>query len=135
MHHYSDLFTVTKMLQYNKVEDDGMSIFGERLRQVRASRGITQEELADRADIARTMVGRYETTEQLPAIDTLVRIADALDTSTDCLLGRTPIVDADIDKTDNKPKNPLNKMPKSYAELSELIRHIIQEEMQRNITH
>ena len=112
-----------------------MSIFGERLRQVRASRGITQEELADRADIARTMVGRYETTEQLPAIDTLVRIADALDTSTDCLLGRTPIVDADIDKTDNKPKNPLNKMPKSYAELSELIRHIIQEEMQRNITH
>ena len=113
-----------------------MSVFGEKLRQVRISRGITQEELADRADIARTMVGRYETTEQLPALDTLVRIADALDTTTDCLLGRTPLPDMDKNKKDNESSSdPTNKMPKSYTELAELIRHIIQEEMQRNVTH
>ncbi len=35
----------------------------------------------------RIMVRRYETTDQLPALDTLVRLADALGTSTDYLPG------------------------------------------------
>ena len=55
-----------------------MGVFGKRLREVRVYRGITQEQMAEMADITRNMVGRYETTDQLPSLDTLVRIADAL---------------------------------------------------------
>ena len=55
-----------------------MGQFSERIRQVRTMRGITQEQLAEMADISRVMIGRYETTDQLPALDTLIRIADAL---------------------------------------------------------
>ena len=71
-----------------------MGAFGNRLREVRLMREITQEQLADKADISRVMIGRYETTDQLPALDTLVRIADALGVSTDYLLGRTEAMDA-----------------------------------------
>ena len=70
-----------------------MSTFRERLRMARRVRDITQEQLAEMAEISRAMVGRYESSDQLPALDTLVRIADALGVSTDYLLGRTDTIE------------------------------------------
>lgn len=102
-----------------------MGVFAERLRQVRVSRNITQEQLAEMADIARTMVGRYETTDQLPALDTLVRIADALGTSTDYLLGRTDAFDAPFVSNYVTPPKPPRRMPRSAAELENFIRDIV----------
>ena len=54
------------------------------------------------ADISRVMVGRYETADQPPALDTLVRIADALGVSTDYLLGMT--------ETKNHPNTELHEL-------------------------
>ena len=111
-----------------------MGIFGERLREVRQIRDITQEQLAEMADISRVMVGRYETTDQLPALDTLVRIADALGISTDYLLGRTDAMDAPFTGNYVAPPEPsrdAQKLPKNVAELKMLIREIL-EEMPQN---
>ena len=104
-----------------------MGVFAERLRQARMMRNITQEQLAEMADIARTMVGRYETTDQLPALDTLVRIADALGTSTDYLLGRTEGMDAPFVPNYVAPPMPPRRMPRSAAELESFIREITTE--------
>lgn len=107
-----------------------MGVFGERLREVRVLRGVTQEELAEMADIARTMIGRYETTDQLPALDTLVRIADALGTSTDYLLGRTDAMDAAFAGEYTAPPKPprsAQKLPRNAMELETMIRGIVLE--------
>ena len=85
-----------------------MSVIGEQIKKIRTEKGITQEQLAEMADISRVMIGRYETTDQLPALDTLIRIADALGVSTDYLLGRTPVQNPEqmvfgVDLAENKP--------------------------------
>ena len=112
-----------------------MGVFGERLREVRVLRQVTQEELAEMADIARTMIGRYETTDQLPALDTLVRIADALGVSTDYLLGRTEAMDAAFTGEyvePPKPPRPAGKLPKTAAELETFVREIVEEVLKEN---
>ena len=104
-----------------------MDGFGKRLREMRQLRDITQEQLAEMADISRVMVGRYETTDQLPALDTLIRIADALGASTDYLLGRTDALDAQYSPNFVAPPSPPRRMPRSAAELEAFIREILSE--------
>lgn len=65
-----------------------MNDFYKRLRDARKVNGLTQEELAEKADISRVMVSRYETGTVMPTVDVLVNLADALNVSTDYLLGR-----------------------------------------------
>ena len=104
-----------------------MGTFGENLRKLREMRNITQEQLAEKADIARTMIGRYETTDQLPSLDTLVRVADALGTSIDYLLGRTDSPDGQYSSNFFQSSSSSHHMPRTEAELEALIRKIISE--------
>ena len=41
--------------------------------------GISQEELADRASLHRTAIGLLETGERVPRVDTLMKLAGALE--------------------------------------------------------
>ena len=112
-----------------------MGQFSERIRAVRMMRGITQEQLAEMADISRVMIGRYETTDQLPALDTLIRIADALGVSTDYLLGRTEAMEAPFTgQYVEPPKSPRSarKLPRTAAELEAFVREIISEVIKEN---
>jgi transcriptional regulator with XRE-family HTH domain len=52
--------------------------FGENLRQVRRREGLSQEQLAARASLHRTEVGRLESGERVCRIDTLIRLAGAM---------------------------------------------------------
>ena len=61
-------------------------MFGERLSFLRKERGLTQAQLAEKADIAREMVSRYERNAQDPDFSTVVRIAKALEVSVNSLL-------------------------------------------------
>jgi transcriptional regulator with XRE-family HTH domain len=60
---------------------------GDRLREIRNQRGITQEELNNRLGFGPTQVHRYETGQADPSPDVLVRIARELEVTTDYLLG------------------------------------------------
>ncbi len=51
---------------------------GKRLREVRESKQITQEELANRANIYRTYVGHIETGTYSPTVYTMSRLAKAM---------------------------------------------------------
>jgi transcriptional regulator with XRE-family HTH domain len=60
---------------------------GQRVRRVRLLRELTQEQLAERADVVNSYVGVIERGEKKASINTLVKIANALNCSVDYLLG------------------------------------------------
>ena len=59
-----------------------------RLCHQRELRGLTQAELGARAGIAPGAVSHFETGQRLPSLESLVKLADALECSVDSLLGR-----------------------------------------------
>ena len=61
--------------------------FGLRLRELRTAAKLTQSQLADRTGISRSTLYRYEISQNLPDSDIIVRLALALHTTTDYLLG------------------------------------------------
>ena len=74
-----------------------MSLYdiGERIKLRRKALGMNQDDLAELASLNRVTVAKYETGKFEPGAQALARIADALETSVDELLGRTsPQIDA-----------------------------------------
>lgn len=62
---------------------------GQRIADLRRARGMNQDELAELALLSRISIARYETGKIEPGAKALGRIADALEVSTDVLLGRS----------------------------------------------
>lgn len=61
---------------------------GERIRGRRKALNISQDQLAELASLNRVTVAKYESGKVEPGAQALSRIADALETSVDVLLGR-----------------------------------------------
>lgn len=51
---------------------------GEKIKQARNSKGLTQEELAKKTGIARVSIGNYERGDRIPPSDVLIKIANTL---------------------------------------------------------
>lgn len=60
-----------------------------KLKELRQEKGLKQLELAKLINVSIQTISGYETGYAQPPIDILIKIADALETSTDNLLGRT----------------------------------------------
>ena len=60
---------------------------GDRLRDLRVRRALTQEELADKADVGTNTVARLERNETEPHMSTLRKLAKALDVDPSELVG------------------------------------------------
>lgn len=65
-----------------------MSVFSDRLKQLRTFRNITQAQLAKEAGITNRACRRYESGENEPTLSILQAIADYFDVSVDYLMGR-----------------------------------------------
>lgn len=63
-------------------------MFGKRLRECRKQRKMTQQDMADRLNLALRSYQRYEAEDFQPSLEILIAIADTLDASIDYLLGR-----------------------------------------------
>jgi len=63
-------------------------VFPERLREARTQRELSQEGLAKRANLQPSAISHFETGQRKPSFDNLRRLADALEVTTDYLLGR-----------------------------------------------
>ena len=61
-------------------------IIGQRIKFFREEAGLTQNQLAERADISREAIGNYEKGRRTPPVDIAQRIAAALNMSVDDLL-------------------------------------------------
>jgi transcriptional regulator with XRE-family HTH domain len=64
-------------------------IFSERLRAAREHRKLSQSELAEKAKLQPSAVSHFETGRRSPSFDNLKGLADALDVTTDYLIGRS----------------------------------------------
>ena len=58
------------------------------LKNLRERRGLTQAQLGARAGMGAASVSHFETGQRAPSLESLVRLADALNVSVDALLGR-----------------------------------------------
>ena len=86
-------------------------IFSARLRAMRERRNLKQSELAERAGLQAAAVSHFETARRAPSFDNLRRLADALNVTTDYLIGRA-----------NEPLSSgpnIDKLFRSADELSE----------------
>lgn len=61
---------------------------GSRIAELRRERGLNQEQLAELALLSRVTIAKYESGRVEPGAQALSRIADALEVSTDVILGR-----------------------------------------------
>ena len=69
-------------------------MFGERLKELRTEKNLTQKQLADKLVISKNSICEYEKGRSEPSIETLIKIADILDCPIDFLVGRTNEFDA-----------------------------------------
>ena len=90
------------------------SLFSRRLIELRKSRGITQEELAQKLKLDRHQVAYYETKAKNPTAETLQHLAEFFNVSTDFFL-------LDENALKNKP-GPDSQLEQKIKQLKELPR-------------
>ena len=64
-----------------------MKIFSDRLRELRKSAGLTQQQISEMLNIRQQSYARYENGTGEPNLDTVVKIAGIFEVSVDYLLG------------------------------------------------
>ena len=74
-------------------ESKPSDVFPDRLRSARENRDLNQADLAKRAGLQVSAISHFETGSRKPSFDNLRRLADALDVTTDYLLGRVDALD------------------------------------------
>ena len=98
-------------------------MLGDRLKVLRASRKLTQEELAEKIGVTRGTYAHYEINKRQPDYDTLVKIAKFFDVSTDYLISghnNITIAGQQIDLTEEEYKifEELKKHPILFHDLA-----------------
>lgn len=79
--------------------------FGNRLKELRKQSGLTQQQLADRIGVSKSVVSFYELKERAPSPEVLMKLSYIFHVSTDYLLGieRNKTVDVSgLDEEDIK---------------------------------
>ena len=60
-------------------DEEGLKLLAKKLKEVRAKKGFTQEELAYESELTLSQIARIETSKINPTVSTLFRIARTLD--------------------------------------------------------
>ena len=77
-----------------------MPVFNIRLRELRNKANLSQQELADIIGTSKSSINMYERGEREPGLDTVGKLAEYFDVTTDYILGKT---------TENKEKKKMAK--------------------------
>lgn len=67
--------------------------FGELLRKLREDKGLSQQDLAELAGVQASAISHFELGRRLPSFENIRRLADALNVTSDFLLGREDVRD------------------------------------------
>ena len=72
--------------------------FGERLKTLRQSKGLTQQQLSEKLGLTKSVISAYETNMRLPSYNVLKHIPAIFGVTTDYLLGmnRAKVIDASL---------------------------------------
>ncbi|MCD9576673.1 helix-turn-helix transcriptional regulator [Flavobacterium soyae] len=60
-------------------DKEGLQLLAKRLKEIRAEKGLSQEELAYRSEITLSQIARIETVKINPTVSTIFKIARALE--------------------------------------------------------
>jgi len=91
-----------------------MESLGERITRLRKKSNLSQRELADKTNLTEATLSRYENDLREPKGEVIVKIANALDVTTDYLLGRTDEIN---EKKENKNTSDEKEIEKIIDEL------------------
>lgn len=87
----SDIFPHSKKILIFFIREWGSVLLSERIRELREQKNISQKQLADIMHISQSSISEYESGNQQPPLEMIVKLADFFDVSTDYLLGQTNI--------------------------------------------
>ena len=93
-----------------------MHVFGKRLKELRLSKGLTQQQLGDLVGVTKVSICCYENGTRTPTLETLVDLADVLNTKITALIATDYFAVAEDDDT-----NTLN-MARDELEILRLLR-------------
>ena len=96
----------------------------ERLKRLRQSMHLSQEQLARLLGVDRSTISSYESNVRQPPLDTLSRIADVFGVSTDYLLGRTSALTFDTFDLTGADTALLYNMASELSEKNRRIRQL-----------
>ena len=89
---------------------------GKNIREARLALNLRQEDLAERTDLSAKYIGMIERGEKVPALQTLIKIANCLGVSSDLLLSEVLVADK-IDTLSDEEKSRI------YDVVDILIKH------------
>lgn len=100
-----------------------MATVGDRIREIRTERRMTQEQLAERTDISKGFLSDVETGKRGISSEYLLRIANALGASLDYLVRGTALTSGTPQEVVIPPElsEAAQEMGLSYAETAELL--------------
>ena len=84
------------------LEKEIYSVIGKRIREERKNKGLTQEELAEKADMNYKFLNRIERNVSKPSLDMIIKLAEVLDVSFLSLFGNAK-------SKNNKSQNDTNE--------------------------
>ena len=110
-----------RLLTYNLITDrnaeGGIKVpVGERLKELRKSRDLTQAQVADGINCTPANYNRYETGERQLPVDALIKLADYFGVSLDYLTGRAPISNSALSEYEIEFIKNLRSVPDSFQE-------------------
>ena len=70
---------------------------GEHISQLRKQHGLSQDQLAKKAQVSRTIIGNYERNANTPSIEVLIKLARVFNVSVDYLIGEGELSAMDRD--------------------------------------
>ena len=79
--------------------------FGEKVKNLRLERNLTQKQLANMAGVAVSAISSYESGNRYPSYDVLINLAHIFHVRTDYLLGLNKMKTIDISGLDEKEIN------------------------------
>ena len=98
---------------------------GERIKELRISKKLTQTELANMIGLSYIQIGRYETQKSNPSSDVLQKLANAFDTTTDFLMQGSSDAVVSAQLTDKELLNQFKQVEKMNKEDKHLIKTFI----------
>jgi len=94
-------------------------LIGNRIRDLRIERNLSQQELADILSVTKVSICGYEIGKRTSSLETFILLADYFGVSTDYLLGRTDNIDVEEDNISKGTREEVNiiKEIKNYPSL------------------
>ena len=90
--------------------------FGNKLKLLRLQDNMTQEQLAQKLNLTKSVISAYETGLRLPSYDVLIRLAKIFNVSTDYLLGLEHKQEVDLSGLSQEEINALLNLIKAMKQ-------------------